>query len=232
MTAGSLFSGIGGLDLGLERAGMNVAWQCEKDAFCRAVLRKHWPNIHCYEDIKDVDDRAERVDLLCGGFPCQPISLSGRRRGVADERWLWPEFARVIRVLRPDYVLLENVPGLFSMGFGRVLGDLASLGFDAEWSVVSACSVGASHMRKRVFILGHANCVGFEMLNSGGPGSFAASRYRDDIRRRPDPPAICRKPNGVPCRVDRVRALGNAVVPQVAEVIGRMILGSIEGGPK
>src|SRR6266487_3849645 len=101
MRFGSLFSGIGGLDLGLERAGMECRWQVEIDPYCQAVLRKHWPGVPKYEDVRTISDELERVDLVCGGFPCQPVSLAGRRRGAADERWLWPEFARLLRVLRP-----------------------------------------------------------------------------------------------------------------------------------
>ena len=105
----SLFSGIGGIDLGLERAGMRVVWQCESDPFCQRVLRKHWPDMPLHDDIRTFV-APERVDLLAGGFPCQPVSLVGFRRGVSDERWLWPEFLRVIRLVRPRYVFLENVP--------------------------------------------------------------------------------------------------------------------------
>jgi len=136
LTVGSLFSGIGGLDLGLERAGMTVRWQVEQDAWCQRVLAKHWPDVPRYGDIKTIDwTEVEPIDLVCGGFPCQPVSLAGKRRAQDDPRWLWPEFARCLRVLRPRFALLENVPGLLSAGFGDVLGDLAALGYDAEWDV-------------------------------------------------------------------------------------------------
>ena len=93
---GSLFSGIGGIDLGLERAGMRVAWQCERDEFCRGILRRHWPDVHCYRDVRDVDGAAPRVDVIAAGFPCQPVSLAGKRAAQDDERWLWPEVARIV----------------------------------------------------------------------------------------------------------------------------------------
>src|SRR4051812_25990654 len=102
---GSLFSGIGGFDYGLERAGMRVSWQCEADEVCRGVLARHWPQVPCYSDVREL--RApEPVDVLCGGFPCQPFSFAGTKRGTADERWLWPEFARIVGLLRPRYVIV------------------------------------------------------------------------------------------------------------------------------
>src|SRR5690606_17384107 len=134
LTVGSLFSGIGGLDLGLERAGMNVIWQSEIDPYASKVLAKHWPTVPNLGDITTIDwSRVERPDVICGGYPCQPFSLAGVRRGEHDDRHLWPYFADALRYLRPRYALLENVPGHLSLGFGRVLGDLAELGFDAEW---------------------------------------------------------------------------------------------------
>src|SRR3990167_11506977 len=128
MRVGSLFSGIGGIDLGLERVGMEIVWQVEIGEYEREVLARHWPNARRYGDIREIDpSELERVDLLCGGFPCQPFSHAGRRAGVADDRWLWPQFIRFIRALRPCYVLVENVPGLFDGGFDAVLSELAAL---------------------------------------------------------------------------------------------------------
>jgi len=159
MRFGSFFSGIEGIGLGLERAGMTCRWQVEIDPYCLAVLRKHWPDVPKYGDIRALTgDELEPVDLICGGFPCQPVSLAGRRRGAADERWLWPEFARLLRVLRPRFALLENVPGLLAGGgMAEVLGDLAALGFDAEWDCIPAAAVGAPHLRYRVFICAYRN---------------------------------------------------------------------------
>ena len=226
---GSLFSGIGGLDLGLERAGMEVRFQVEIDDYCRRVLAKHWPNVARYGDIKTIDwTEVEPVDLICGGFPCQPVSLSGKRLAQEDERWLWPEVARCLRVLRPRYVLVENVPGLFRHGMGDVLGDLAALGYDAEWDCIPAALFGAPQLRKRVFVLAHAQGVtkrpGLCPYQSTpvrwrrlGDGRSAGDAWPDDAD-------ICRVAHGVPARVDRLRGLGNAVVPQVAEWIGRRIM--------
>lgn len=222
MKVGSLFTGIGGLDLGLERAGMEIRWQVEIDPFCRAVLEKHWPHVPKYGDIREVKgDELEPVDLICGGFPCQPISVAGRRLGEADPRWLWPEFARIVRVVRPKYVLVENVPGLLVRGMGGVLGDLAALGYDAEWDCIPAAAVGAPHLRDRVFIVAYPH--GYDLQTR----VFEPSRARatkPSTRWGPDKPGVDRALDGVPRRVDRLRALGNAVVPQVAEWIGRMIM--------
>ena len=158
---GSLFSGIGGLELGVLAAlrGLGVdavvAWQCEKDRYARAVLRKHWPETPCFEDVHDVDADAPPVDLVCGGFPCQDLSIAGARAGIDGARsGLWREFARVVRVLRPRLVLVENVPELLAH-LGRVLGPLAACGYDATWDVFSAAEVGAPHLRERLFLLAH-----------------------------------------------------------------------------
>ena len=220
LTVGSLFSGIGGLDLGLERAGMTVRWQVEQDAWCQRVLAKHWPDVPRYGDIKTIDwTEVEPIDLVCGGFPCQPVSLAGKRLAQDDERWLWPEFARCLRVLRPRFALLENVPGLLSAGFGDVLGDLAALGYDAEWDCIPAAAVGAPHLRYRVFLVGYPH----------------SERRQEQghifVGQKPCPrswwlsePRVLRVADGVPNRVHRVEGLGNAVVPQVAEWIGRRIM--------
>lgn len=264
-TFGSLFAGIGGIDLGLERAGWTGRWQVEYDPYCTRVLAKHWPDVQRYGDITTVDwSGVERVDLLAGGFPCQPVSAAGRRLAQDDARWLWPEFLRAIRALRPSYVLVENVPGLLSAGFGEVLGDLAESGYDADWDCIPAAVVGAPHLRDRIFVVAYA-----ESHRLGAEGS--AQRHNGDTHRRSQPPApdpagkrsskpgrmgiasdpaasrvwaaghvvdggwwatepdVGRVAHGVPSRVDRLRALGNAVVPQVVEVIGRRLLEVAEG---
>jgi len=305
LTVGSLFSGIGGLDLGLERAGMEVRWQCELDGYCSRVLAKHWPGVPNLGDVTKVDwSHVERVDLICGGYPCQPFSLAGARRGHDDPRHLWPHFADALRVLRPRFALLENVPGHFSLGFGDVLGDLAELGYDCEWECIPAAAVGAPHLRYRIFVVAyepsgavdalarsgelvladtssHARRVGNgdgaahvphprgqqlrkQPVALGGGGSATVARHdgahRDvadaDCTRRPIlqgrskiaelarlrasgnagwwtvEPDVGRVAHGVPSRVDRLRALGNAVVPQVAEFVGRAILASLEDSVK
>lgn len=237
MRVGSLFSGIGGLDLGLERAGMEIKWQVENDDFCRRVLAKHWPNVPCYGDIRTVNATdVEPVDLICGGFPCQPVSRAGKRQREDDERWLWPEFARLIRELRPRFVLVENVPGLLDGGLGIVLGDLASLGFDAEWDVFGACAFGAPMHRERVWLLANAHDSGLEGPVWAGqpiapwtPGQTARGEsLRSDRGSWPPGPRavslIPRATDGPADRVDRVRALGNAVVPDEAEYIGKQLM--------
>ena len=233
-TVGSLFSGIGGLELGLEWAGFTTAWQCERDDWCRAILERHWPGVRRYSDVHDVDESAPRVDLIAGGFPCQPVSTAGKRLAQADERWLWPQFARIIRILRPRVAVMENVAGLYSRGLGDVLGDLAALGYDAEWHCIRAADVGAPHRRERVFIVANANSAGLQ-------GCWSQHELRKPlpegkvggVRRPPSAsggthwvtePGMGRMADGVPKRVDRLRALGNAVVPQVAEAIGRLIM--------
>ncbi len=156
LTVGSLFAGIGGFDLGLERTGgFQIKWQVEIDEYCRRVLAKHWPHVQRYGDIREVTD-AEPVDVLCGGFPCQDISNAGNRAGIDGERsGLWSEYVRIIRLVRPRYVIVENVAALLGRGMGRVLGDLSESGYDAEWDVISAAAVGAPHLRERVWIIAY-----------------------------------------------------------------------------
>ena len=292
---GSLFSGIGGFDLGLERTGgFEVVWQVEWDSYCQKVLAKHWPDVPCYGDIHDVGaHNLAPVDVLVGGFPCQPVSVAGKRKGQEDDRWLWPEFGRIIRELRPRFAIMENVPGLLVRGMADVLGDLSTFGYDAEWGIVSAASVGAPHLRKRIFIIAHANsttsrgrgvpgdvgdkgrrasknggtCLQSKdrQAHSGDPESSSedvadtvsdseGGAYRDRSRRgvgrRQEQdiskgrqirgnatdsggqwaaePNVCRVAHGVPNRVHRLRGLGNAIVPQVAEYIGRRVLDHAE----
>src|SRR5574343_193510 len=155
LTVGDLFSGIGGFSLGLERAGMRTRWFSEIDPYASAVLRKHWADVPNHGDIRNVRRGAvEPVDVLCGGFPCQDISNAGKRAGIDGERsGLWAEYARVIGELRPRYVIVENVSALLGRGLGRVLGDLAALGFDAEWHCIPASAVGAPHRRERICIV-------------------------------------------------------------------------------
>jgi len=149
---GSLFAGIGGLELGLERAGLGrVVWQCEIDPLCREVLARHWPEARRFEDVRATT--FPPVDVLCGGFPCQPVSLAGRRRAQADERWLWPAFAQAIKAAAPAIVVAENVPGLRTAGLRDVLADLAALGFDAEWTCIGAFDFGAPHFRRRIVVV-------------------------------------------------------------------------------
>ena len=155
MRIGSLFSGIGGLELGLERAGLGpVIWQCEIDPFARQVLAKHWPNTRRFEDVRSVDENAPAVDLICGGFPCQDLSYAGNGAGLEGARsGLWFEYLRVVRALRPRCVVVENVPALLTRGLGVVLGGLAESGYDAQWDCLPAAAVGAPHRRDRLFVV-------------------------------------------------------------------------------
>jgi len=253
LTVGSLFSGIGGIDLGLERAGMQIRWQVEIDPYCQQVLAKHWPDTKRYGDVRDLSGgELEPVDLICGGFPCQPVSQAGHRKGNSDERWLWPQFYRIVCEAGPKWVLVENVPGLISTDSGRLLSgilrDLAQARFDAEWGIVSAEDIGAPHLRQRVFILAHANGNGFQRKgvfrvqrsawlsslgsSTGSDSMFAGSSWPKEVDANQPPrsdwweiePRLGRMADGLPNQVDRLKCLGNAVVPQVAEYVGRLIM--------
>jgi DNA (cytosine-5)-methyltransferase 1 len=164
ISVGSLFSGIGGLELGLERTGgFKTIWQCEIDPFALKVLEKHWPDVKRFTDITKmgIEEDIPHADLICGGFPCQPISCAGKRQGEKDKRWLWPEFYRIICEARPSWVLAENVPELLSANSGRLFGgilrDLAQIGYDAEWQMLSAAQFGAPHLRRRIFVIAYSS---------------------------------------------------------------------------
>ena len=291
-----IFSGIGGFSLGLERTGgfETVAF-CEIDPFCRRVLAKHWPNVRQFNDVTKLrGEDVGPVDVICGGFPCQDISTAGKGAGLAGKRsGLWSEYARLIGELRPAVVIVENVAALLGRGLGRVLGDLAALGYDAEWHCIPAAAVGAPHIRDRVWIVAkpqHPDADGAGSYRADGnlraaepadeqccqseslgavladadmpegkrqqqhdrqvlsdkepvrpgrrragerarqsiftgremAGAFDASRGHDGCwGAEPD---VGRVAHGVSARVDRLRALGNAVVPQIPELIGRAIL--------
>jgi DNA (cytosine-5)-methyltransferase 1 len=312
-----LFSGIGGFSLGLERTGgfKTVAF-CEIEPYPRKVLAKHWPEVPCYHDIRELT--AERlaadgigIDVICGGFPCQDISVAGAGAGLAGERsGLWSEYARLIGEIRPRYAIVENVSALLSRGLADVLGDLATLGYDAEWHCIPASAVGAPHRRDRIWIIAHANQRGCRREERGAaqiqgrqsithgssetPAHPISGELRHEPRRRDGAswsgkaiapnngeqgfmanaydqrqlqsqgrkcdkrgwignaarqlldwsgeagprrrrqfadcdwwltePDVGRVANGVPSRVDRLKGLGNAVVPQIPELIGRAIL--------
>ena len=231
-----LFSGIGGFSLGLERSGAfeTVAF-CEIEPFPRKVLAKHWPKVPCYDDIRTLT--AARlaadgiaVDAICGGFPCQDISTAGQGRGLDGERsGLWFEYARLVGELRPKYVIVENVAALLGRGLEQVLGSLAKIGYDAEWHCISAAAIGAPHRRDRVWIIANTKC-----FRSSRQGQFlksissASDAYREADRlvsafRAKTLPFVCRRHDGIPEELDAVKCLGNAVVPQVVELIGRAI---------
>ncbi len=233
-TFGSLFAGIGGIDLGLERAGMICRWQVEVDPFRQAVLAKHW-DVPRYSDIREVDfEQVEKVNLIAGGFPCQPVSTAGKMLAQDDPRWLWPEFARAIRTLRPNFVLVENVPGLLVRGVGDVLGDLAACGYDAEWQMLPAAAFGAPHIRQRLWIVAYTHTWRRKVYSyiPEGEAIIFSRRYtpptREEDRRKnwwSTEPALVRVVHGFPGRVDRrIMALGDAAVPHVVEWVGRQIL--------
>lgn len=310
-----LFSGIGGFSLGLERAGMRTVAFCECEPYPRAVLAKHWPSVPCHDDVRTLT--ASRlaadgitVDVICGGFPCQDISVAGKGAGLAGARsGLWREFFRLISELRPRFVIVENVSALLGRGLDQVLGDLASIGYDAEWHCIPASYVGAPHRRDRIWIVaypcstgGRADAAGYglqaestelqpqdrkacpdddsqvcrdvaDAISNGLQGKRdgwgieqaarhetrsspartsdadaahtdydAAPRQREHGGEvhggseaiRPDSgrgfdwwaaePDVGRVADGIPSRLDRLKSLGNAVVPQIPEIIGRAIM--------
>ena len=154
-----LFSGIGGFSLGLEWAGMETIAMCEKDKFCRQVLAKHWPDITIHEDIRKLDGREYKnaIDVVCGGFPCQPFSVAGKQLGKEDDRHLWPEMFRLVQELRPTWVIGENVAGHINMGLDEVLADLENENYTARTFVIPACAVDAHHRRDRVWTVAHTS---------------------------------------------------------------------------
>jgi DNA (cytosine-5)-methyltransferase 1 len=309
-----LFSGIGGFSLGLERAGMKTVAFCEVDKKCQQVLKKHWPDVPIFDDVSTLkgEDIEETVDVICGGFPCQDISLAGKGAGLEGERsGLWTEFHRLIKEIKPKYAIIENVSALRSRGLDQVLREISEIGYDAEWHCITAASVGAPHRRDRIWIvayprhrsgwdsitgslgkdgereleerirttettettgssqtseaMAHANDNGshgskdsesncsrddgdktrqnesFKLEGSSNLGqNFQGSReeianvaYASRISEELKDPGYARwwavEPNvgrvahGVPNRLDRLRQLGNAVVPQIPELIGRAI---------
>ena len=259
-----LFSGIGGFSLGLERAGMHTIAFCENNPYCRAILERHWPTVPIHNNVRHLDgkDYEGKVDLICGGFPCQPFSEAGKRRGTEDDRYLWPEMLRVISEVRPTWVLGENVIGFVNMELDSVLSDLEEEGYQTRAFIIPACSVDAPHKRNRVWIVAHTNNSGQSageregskryyirrcrevMADSGAPRSQGGILGRQNkewqskygylgcdsaIHRQPNPsswtpePRIRRVVDGIPHRMDRIKGLGNAVVPQVVEAIGGMI---------
>lgn len=241
LTVGSLFSGIGGLDLGFEHAGFDVRWQVEIDSWCRQVLTKHWPSVPKYEDVRDVGKHnLEWVDVIVGGFPCQDISIAGEGVGISGDRsGLWKEYARLIGELRPRYTVMENVTALLFRGLDTVLSDLASLGYDAEWGCLSASSFGLPQRRDRIFIVAYPQSVG-----CSGP-VFQARKFHKGTQKpsvwgESKRATLLRGSNGrvrllpqswpdgmadgLPTGMDRHRGLGNAVVPQVAQYVAECVL--------
>lgn len=230
MRFGSLFAGIGGFDLGLERAGMKVRWQVEIDPFCNEILEKHWPHVKRFGDIRSVGkENLEAVELICGGFPCQPFSKAGKRRGKSDDRNLWPEMFRVVEELRPSWVIAENVPKIRDIYLDEILSDLESIDYSTGTIDLPAVAFGAWHLRHRIYIVAHSNGKGLAEWKEGDehdivlPTEYGGlgSKWQDIWISES---SLDRVADGVPRRVDRIKALGNAVVPQVATFIGWHIM--------
>jgi len=197
LTVGSICAGIGGWDLGLERAGMVTRWQVEIDPWCRRVLAKHFPDATRYEDAHAVDyAEVEDVDVIAAGYPCQPFSVAGRRAGFDDPRNVWPAVARAVRDIRPRFVLLENVAGHLAVGFGDVLGDLSALGYCVEWDVLPAAAFGAPHLRERVWLVcslaesADAERIGVRHESVAELGRCGAPEPTDDGAARSAPDSV------------------------------------------
>ena len=242
ITHGSLFSGIGGFDLAATWAGFQNCFQVEIDNFCTKVLEKNFPMVNRYVDIKEFNGKnyEGKIDIISGGFPCQPFSHAGKKRGKSDNRFLWDEMFRVISEVKPEWVLAENVYGLVSMQNGMVLEqvivDLESEGFEVQSFIIPACSKNAPHRRDRVWIIANSesNRNRCEQNRSRVPGDERNSTGWQGVGNKPNnsPEALaaisweadwldvaselCRTDDGVSNRVDRIKALGNAIVPQIA----------------
>ena len=287
-----LFSGIGGFSIGLEKVGFETVAFCEIEKYCQEVLRLHWPDTPIYNDVRSLtaeqlrSDGIVRPDIIVGGYPCQPFSVAGVRRGEEDDRHLWPEVYRLIKEIRPTWGIFENVAGHITMGLDEVLSDLEAEGYAARPFVIPACGVDAPHRRDRVWIVAHSNeCADRgnardsarayqeEWLQQGdkessditgiasgtqsadtlgntehnGPSSGGNIRVIQGERDRSEKaveqfegassrtsegqstlwkpePNVGRVANGIPARSHRIKALGNAVVPQIPEQIGRIIM--------
>jgi DNA (cytosine-5)-methyltransferase 1 len=244
MTHLSLFSGIGGLDLAAEWAGFHTVGQCEWADYPRAVLGKHWPGLPRWRDIRTLTKESfyeqtglRTVDIISGGFPCQPFSVAGKQRGKEDDRYLWPEMLRVIQEIGPRWVIGENVAGIVTLALDTVLSDLENIGYTCQAVIIPACAVDAPHRRDRVAIVSYSNGAGLQTSGAkqqaaGPPGvcedvantdSFMRAEPMRSRERRagfsheswwPAEPDVGRVAYGVPNRVDRLKCLGNAVVPQ------------------
>jgi DNA (cytosine-5)-methyltransferase 1 len=245
MTHGSLFSGIGGFELGAQMAGIETLWNCEIEPYNRKVLAKHFPDSKQYEDITTLSN-PEPVTIISGGFPCQDISIAGNRKGIQGERsGLWKQYARIIREIRPSYIIAENSPALISSGFEHVLCDLSSLGYDAEWQCLSATQFGAPHRRERIYVIAYSREMGRKGNRVFNSASFSSWFKNPDIRSQDWSGFIQghsgafysawnggyqegnfkswlhRVDDGLSKRLytNRVASLGNAVIPKIAHYL-------------
>lgn len=269
-----LFSGIGGFSLGLERAGMETVAFCEIDKHCQKILRKHWPQVPIFDDITKLKagDMPCEIDLICGGFPCQDISVAGQKKGFKDESGrtrsgLWEEYKRLIKEIKPRYAIIENVANLRNLGLNQVIKDLWSIGYDCEWHIISARSIGACHLRERVWIIAYADSnrhkAGVFLSTKNKEESLRSFRSREERKTSASnanmprfwqsfasekeksewwakttacvgdwyeaESFVCGVDNGLPrelerSRRERIKQLGNAVVPFIPEIIGRAIM--------
>lgn len=237
-----LFSGIGGLALGLKRAGMRSAAFCEAEPYCRRVLERHWPGTPIYDDVRTLTAGRLQADgvsvnAIAGGFPCQDISYAGFGAGLEGDRsGLFFEYARLISELGPDIAIVENVAALLDRGMGAVLGTLSDLGYHAIWDTVTACSVGLPHVRRRVFIVAYADRLnGWERFRHSFAREYRALQTLDGFEsararqraRLENPSELYGGADGLPYGMERNRAIGNAVAPDVAEAIGRAIMSAL-----
>jgi len=235
MKHASLFSGIGGFDLAAEWLGWENIFQVEKDAFCQGVLKKNFKNTRIYDDITTFDGTPYRgtIDVLSGGFPCQPFSIAGHMRGHEDERALWPEMLRVIQEIRPRWVVGENVANFAKMGLDSAFADLENLGYSVGAAILPACAVNAPHQRNRIWIIAHASGTGLQGVSeSGSPrtiGTGTAQQstrlLRTDWKKFPTQSPICTGDDGLSPKLVRLatKAAGNAAVPQLIYEIFKML---------
>ena len=229
-----LFSGIGGFALAAKWNGFQTVAFCDCEPYAQAVLKKHWPDVPCHKDIREVrGDLYAGVTLLTGGFPCQPFSVAGKQRGKDDNRYLWPEMCRVIREARPAWIIGENVAGIVNLALDTVCADLEAEGYEVEPIIIPACAVDAPHRRDRVWIVAESTGVGIqrqwtswiEKPQAHGCTSIPMCESKGSSQAQWVPePNVDRVVNGLPNRVGRIRGLGNAIVPQVAAEIIRCIV--------
>ena len=234
LTFGSLFAGVGGFDRGFEAAGMLCKWQVEVNPFATKVLEKHWPKVQRWRDIRDFQPaKKHSVDVICGGFPCQDISVAGAGKGIEGERsGLWSEYFRIVGVLRPSYVVVENVSALLRRGIDRVLGDLASVGYDAEWQTFLASDFGLPHRRERICIVAYPNEIvrgereGLGLIADGPLEVFGVSGEERTSIRVQTSDHFVGVDDGVSRELygHRAERVGNAVVPAAFEWVGRRIV--------
>jgi DNA (cytosine-5)-methyltransferase 1 len=230
-----LFSGIGGFALAARWAGIETVAFCEIDKFCHKVLQKNFQGIPIHNDIKTLNgEEYAGIDIITGGYPCQPFSEAGERKGESDDRHLWPEMFRVIKQSRPTWVIAENVIGHVTMGLDSVLNDLDSEGYSTRPIIIPACAVDSPHRRDRVWILAYAEgerCANGDDRENKRKADRKKHAFTDksgafswmETRRWPCEPDFPRVANGVPDRMDRCKSLGNAIVPQIAYEILRCI---------